>query len=335
MASRPTTGAAYGLVDQMRPGFPDVRSEIVRPDRVAVVSRYLLERWAPKLGANATLTLLALRRRCYAKTDTGEIRNTCFPRVADLAAEIGIDRTTVMRALRKLEQLGFVARERRYRLSEKSLGVSRSTDLYTVLMFEPITPEDEGRAAVLEAERIAGDGRPVTPDSAYESHSATDGGGNGGGIAQPNPSHSDTDSTPRSARRAPLSVAKCDQSSGRILRPQKIVPGEALETPFERSKGASSSNRARTRDPGSGPMDDPRIACLVQDAEQLLSDTDSRGFMIRIATLLPEDAVRTAMAETREASRDGRIRGSMAAYFTGVVKRQAEALGVSLRGRPR
>lgn len=297
------TGAKDGTEGfELAPAFPNAYAEITRPDEVIFVSRYFYRRWARRLGPVATSLLIALRRRCYLNRESGEERDICHPRVNDLAEEIGVHRTTAMRGLATLEDLGFLTRAKRFKAN--AIGMtSRLPDRCRVLLVDPIAPEDKNRAESMQLEiggPISREMRPINEQTSYEP-------------ADPVTSMI----SDRSQNATERSVAKCDR-----IRPFLESNGNNVQT--------LGTNVDKSR---SGKNLGPRVELLVQDAEQIIGDRKSRGFLILCAARMPEDVMRAAMSETKAAAADGRIRGARGSYFVGIMKRQAEDLGISLKGR--
>lgn len=293
----------------VRPAYPDARSEIVRPDLVQVTTRYFWSRWAPKLGPSGVSLLLALRRRCYLNPETGERRDWCWPSQPELAQETGLSERTVRSGLAKLETMGFIRRQPRFAPAAATggFGVSRRSDRISVLMVEPIAPEDEGRAAAIEAERLANG-----PDAWAQ-------------------------------QQLPDPVSRLVAEGGKNCRhhARQNLPGNTLhfeEALTERSPlppGTASVRRENDRTSHShdtGPVADQRRD-IVRELEDRLGDKASRGFFVLVARRLPHDVIREAVSQTLEARSRDLLRGSVAAYFTGIVKRCARERGVSLEAR--
>ena len=63
--------------------------------------------------------------------DRANTNGQCWPAIPTIAKELQLSRSTVQRALKDLEEHGFLARERRWR---KSGG--KSSNLYTLLKYQ-------------------------------------------------------------------------------------------------------------------------------------------------------------------------------------------------------
>ena len=57
---------------ELQPVYLDQKNEIVAPEKVAVISQYFLDKWAPLLGPTLTLLIIRLRRYCYFNKLTDE-----------------------------------------------------------------------------------------------------------------------------------------------------------------------------------------------------------------------------------------------------------------------
>src|SRR5262245_16783476 len=161
---------------KLEPWYKDIEDEVTQPDQVTVQSKYFWKRWARILGPVPSMLLLRLRQYCYYNRETGEKRDWCFPSQETLAHELGLDnRKTIMEALRRLEVLGFIRRERQYRLDPGTRKPRRTTDKYFIRMWDPIAPEDEGQALVLAAQHAIREApKPVEKQPApYKSEKRT------------------------------------------------------------------------------------------------------------------------------------------------------------------
>lgn len=280
----------------LEPWYKDIEDEITQPDQVTVQSRYFWKRWARILGPVASGVFLRLRQYCYYNRDTGEKRDWCWPKQETIADELGIERKTVMEALRRLEALQLVRRERQYLLDPATKKPHRTTDKYYVKMWDPIAPEDEGQALVRAAERMLRDGQqsPVPRAAAYASEKRTY-----------RPARVDK-SAVRSEERTDTAVRKTDTKSDleEILRTLNVS-----ETTKEKV-----AHRSR----------------LAEEILRQLGDRHSLGFYRKVVQLLPEPMIHTALSEVKDARLTGRLKGTAGAYFTYLVKLAAMGLSVEL-----
>ena len=128
---------------ELQPIYLDQKNEIVAPGKVAVISQYFLDKWAPLLGPTLTLLIIRLRRYCYFNKLTKEQRDWCYPKHDTLAREIGVSRWTILRELQRPVAQSFIRREKRYLYDSATKKRVRTSDMYYVAMDEPLTPDDE------------------------------------------------------------------------------------------------------------------------------------------------------------------------------------------------
>lgn len=284
---------------QVEPWYLDVRGEVVKPDQVQVTTKYFWSRWAPKLGPLSTCLLLRLRQYCYFNRATGEKRDWCFPSQDTLAQELGIQkRHTIGLALRRLEALGFVRREPNYRY-DPALGKKvRTSDKYFILMEDPIAPEDEPQAFVLAAERLLADrgfDRAVSG------------------------------SRPTAEKRPEVRAAVDNSAPMAEKRPHEAGRKTATKKDFEEVlNNVHVHGATRTED------EELRIQDLTGQLVEELGDPQSRNFYRQVAERMPETLIYMALSETKSAKREGQVKKSPGAYFTHVIKRAAERVGVKL-----
>lgn len=282
---------------QLEPWYLDIRSEIVRPDQVAIQTKYFWEHWASKLGPLLVCLLLRLRQYCYYNRATGEKRDWCFPSQESLGKEIGVHDETIRAALRKLEVLGFVRREKQYRYDARAHRSVRTTDKYFVLMEEPVAPEDEGAALGLAAERI---------------------------LSEAAPSPSNSGDAPK-AKISPYGRGTVDNRRSWAKTPPHYAGEESA------SKKSDLEGVLRTLNVSNTTKE--RVAYSSHLAAEILGqlgDRHSMGFYRRVVQLLPEAAIHAALSEVKDARLTGRLKGSPGAYFTYLVKLAAKERDISL-----
>jgi hypothetical protein len=121
----------------------------VRPNRIGW---YLATRWLPTLKPLGYAIVGALRARCYHNARTGELRNEIQVDMEELAASIGVSRTTLWREFKGNQALAqFVRRQDRYVVTKK--GPQREESVYFVAMDDPVHPDDlEKYEALRQAE---------------------------------------------------------------------------------------------------------------------------------------------------------------------------------------
>lgn len=305
----------------IEPDYPNVRDEIIEPDRVTMQTWYFWKKWAPILGPVATTLFIRLRMYCYYNRQTGELRDWCYPSQTTLAQEIGLkDKKAVMRAIRLLEEHGLVKREAQYRYDEARRKKVRTTDLYRIMMSDVLAPEDEPEVVVRMAERIM---------------------------------------TARSQQLDKLEVGPMSQKGTQVSgavdnRPPKSQKGTYYsgpkkgqeEVPLRRTPNVDNVGLHQS-DPGL--RDHPTVRQMTTDqkaykenlaleiGERLkemagdrgFKEHQSAGFHRRVAFLLPESLVNEALVATRDALDDVRsgrkqLRTGPAAYFAGIVHQVAD-----------
>jgi hypothetical protein len=133
-------------------------NEIVQPDVVFVATQYFRRNWAPRLGSNLTLLVLALRQRCYWNKKEGDStkRDWCIVDHNTLAEEIGVSRRTVINLLAQPEAGRFLQVKARYRYDNRLGKRVKAPSLYRVRMDDPLTPEDQALLENRLQEALAG-----------------------------------------------------------------------------------------------------------------------------------------------------------------------------------
>lgn len=289
----------------LQPAYLDVTNEIIKPDQVAIQTKYFWKRWAPKLGPLGTVLFLRLRQYCYYNRETGERRDWCFPSQDTLGDELGAHRETIGLTMRKLESLGLIRREPQYRYDPQLRKKVRTTDKYYVLMEDPLAPEDAPELFVRAADRMSrGEAlsawdKPKRPKSEIPT-------------LVPKPGDIPA---PKSEIPTYGAVGNSDRKSDLEGSLQRLNVGQVLEglKPKAAKRGA-----------------DPRKAALALELAEELEDERSARFYRLVAERLPENVIRAVLSETKSAYREGRIETRPGAYFTGAIKAQARELGIEL-----
>ena len=126
---------------------------ITRPDRMVFCSQYLVDRWMRELGGDALAILLFLRRRCYYNRKTGEVRDTCAVTLKEIADSCQISSSTVKRQLASNEALHkFISWQEEFAVEPKRRGLRQAANTYTVLMDDPIHPDDLEKLEAIQVE---------------------------------------------------------------------------------------------------------------------------------------------------------------------------------------
>jgi len=284
----------------IEPHYPEVRDEIIQPDRVTLQSWYFWQKWVPRLGPVPTALFIRLRMHCYYNRHTGERRDFCFPSQTKLAQEIGLkDRKVIMRALRVLEEHGLVKRESQYRYDPVTRKKTRTSDLYRVSMTDPLAPEDLGEAALLTAQRIV--------DAAQH-------------IAHEETEHGEVQSVgPKSQKGTYICCPKKGQEEVLLRSTSNNV-----------NVNAQKLDREQTQNQETDLETHALRESLAQRIAEELEDHTSLGFYRLVAEKCPEEMIWRALSETKDAYLTGRIKKSRGACFTDLIKREARERAIIL-----
>jgi hypothetical protein len=283
------------------PFFHEVANEVKQADRVRVQTEYFWRRWVPKLGPTLTVLVITLRGYCYYNRLTKERREWCFPEQDTLARDVGVSIDTIQRELKKETAQHFVRREARYRYDSEKRKKVRTADMYFVAMDDPIAEEDEGQLAIAAAERILQEQalRP-TPQSAVQV----------GGQEPPKPQSAVQVGPPKpqiAVHR--LATANCGSLN--------VTLNQILDNVLNVGRDRGRERKDLTE-------------ALVEDMLDALGDRHSLGFYRRVAERIPPEIIYRALSETKEEARVGRIRKTKGAFFTDLIKREAQEAGVGL-----
>ena len=223
----------------LHPAFRDPYNEIIEAPREVRLPWYFWAKWAPFLGPVASMVYVALRRHCYfnQKASAASGRSGfSWPGQGTLAAEIGIkDREAIRRALKLLEEHGFIRRWRDPNADQRDpiTGrlIRRATDTYEIYWEIPLIARDAVRLLLRQAGTSA-TSRPssaeVTPTqlTPVENHRVADRPPVGDVHAADEPSHgqnlADTLSEPRENHHASAGILP-GTSYSQIERNQRYV----------------------------------------------------------------------------------------------------------------
>lgn len=142
---------------ELVPFYSDIKNEIIKPERVQIVSQYFLNRWVPYLGPTLSMLVIKLRSHCYYNKITKEKRDWCYPSQERLADELGVHWHTIRRELAKTVAKHFIKREHKYVYNNALKKLVRTTDKYIITMDDPLFPEDEGLVVEKSIERMLKD----------------------------------------------------------------------------------------------------------------------------------------------------------------------------------
>lgn len=127
----------------LKPEFRDAYNEITEAHRIFVLPQYYFKNWRHVLGPIAHTLYEELRRRTFYNPETGERRDSFYATQQELTDALGLrDRGTVSRALKTLEEYGFISRKTRHYSDPQTRRPYRGADLITVYFEIPLTVGD-------------------------------------------------------------------------------------------------------------------------------------------------------------------------------------------------
>jgi len=136
----------------LRRYYGDERARVVQPDRYLPVTRYFFTSWLPILGHSAATTIIAARSLCYWNVATGDLRNVIETDMSTLAKLASVSLRTVKEVLRNELVKRYFLRYKVRRIVTQ-YGVRTAGIILQVRMDDPLTPEDQERHSLIEAER--------------------------------------------------------------------------------------------------------------------------------------------------------------------------------------
>lgn len=285
-----------------QPWFSDAREHVTRPDRLVPASVYFCERWIPKLGPTATALVLYIRAVLVTRRDTDDMGAVDLPPQSQLGLESGIGGPKRIReALRVLEGAGFLVRRARYEYDRTTGQTRHLPDRYLVAMTDPVAPEDEGRLLCVAGQRIA----------------------DGDQQAFHNPE--------RDGRNGPHTSAEKAHTRGDVGAEMAATVASACTPGPVGAETAARTLERQRRNVGTFSQSE-KANGLVDELVHELQDERSRRWFALVVGRMPEDVVRACMSEARDARRCGRLKRSAGAYFTDLIKRRADEIGVQLKG---
>ena len=335
----------------LAPAYRDHYNRLVQPDEMVGFpgSAYFWRKWVSILKPTAAAVYIVLRDIAYAHKNVPEDA-WCYPDQAELAKMLGLsDRKTIRQHLNTLEQHGFMKREKDYRsVRDQEHGgklARQRASVYHVYYEIPLVAEDavtllllrEGIANPLEINDLSSvrgnpphrsGGKPSSLVNQVE------------GIPPP----------PSTYPQEATSVGAFQQEKPPTINVKSTNVYPTLDNVREQSSPSNVPRTAR-----SSFKEDPRIASLSPleraEKDQLVreialrlnaaagdhgnAEHKSAGLHRRIAYLMPAPLVHEALMATADAVQEDRagrksLRGSPAAYFTGIVRKIAEREGIDL-----
>lgn len=310
----------------LEPAFRDEYNKLVEAHRIVPVPNYFWEMWLPVLGPVACALYIQLRRYCYHNAETGEKRETCWPKQDTLAREIGVkDPKTVRKGLVLLESHGFIQRERTKYIDRATGRPHRGSDKYRVFFEVPLVAEDAAELLIRQTTPPPSDYVPKTYSGKISLNRP----------AEPEP----VDNSPYSGKIS-LSGARENLPSRTSTRTitknvANVIDSNRLET--------ESSERTAPKRPAPMPPEErervERLAFEMGESLSAMGGSRSGGqhhsfrFHVLLASRLPESLIRTALMATRdavEAHRSGRktLGKDPSAYFAGISRNLASDQGL-------
>src|SRR5215472_816758 len=143
--------------DQIRGFYDDAR-------RAALGHDYLRRKWLPREGPLFYAFIQVMRGHCYSNPQTGEIRESCYPKVETIAKECGVDPATIHRLIQRDKTTGefrskhaqalkrFIKVQPRWLYDPQVGHKTQRSSVYLVALDDPPVPEDEHLVAAKEAE---------------------------------------------------------------------------------------------------------------------------------------------------------------------------------------
>ncbi|HLW00042.1 MAG TPA: hypothetical protein VKT82_15340 [Ktedonobacterales bacterium] len=134
--------------DQIRGFYYDAR-------RAALGHDYLRRKWLPREGPLFYAFIQVMRSFCYFNSETGELREDCWPSVPTIAARLGVDPATVHRLIQRDKTTGefisthaealkrFIKVQPRWLYNPQVGHKTQRSSVYLVAMDDPPTPEDD------------------------------------------------------------------------------------------------------------------------------------------------------------------------------------------------
>lgn len=135
--------------------------------RAALGRDYLRRKWLPREGPLFYAFIQVMRSHCYYNAQTGEIRESCYPKVETIAKECGVNAATIHRLIQRHKTTGafisqhaealkrFMKVQPRWLYDPKVGHKTQRSSVYLVALDDPPVPEDDHLVAEKEAELAA------------------------------------------------------------------------------------------------------------------------------------------------------------------------------------
>lgn len=125
------------------PFYHEAKNEITRPNHFVGCSRYLVEKWLPRLGPLGFSLVLHLRSLGYYNPATGELRDAIQINQNDLGRVLGVSLDTLQREMKRNPALGAFVRVEKFYQRNQTGHLQRLDSVYYIAMDDPLIPEDE------------------------------------------------------------------------------------------------------------------------------------------------------------------------------------------------
>ena len=157
---RTSRSSSEQVSDQIRGFYYDAR-------RTALGHDYLRRKWLPREGPLFYAFIQVMRGHCYYNAQTGEIRESCYPKVETIAKECGVDPATIHRLIQREKTTGefiskhaealkrFIKVQPRWLYDPRAGHKTQRSSVYLVALDDPPVPEDDDLVAEKEGELAA------------------------------------------------------------------------------------------------------------------------------------------------------------------------------------
>ena len=125
------------------PFYHEAKNEITRPNHFVGCSRYLVEKWLPRLGPLGFSLVLHLRSLGYYNPTTGELRDAIQINQNDLSRVLGVSLDTLQREMKRNPALSAFVRVEKFYQRNQTGHLQRLDSVYYIAMDDPLIPEDE------------------------------------------------------------------------------------------------------------------------------------------------------------------------------------------------
>ena len=156
----PGNAASARKPNRISSSSSEQESDLIRgfhydPRRAALGHEYLRRKWLPREGPLFYAFIQVMRSHCYYNAQTGEIRESCYPKVETIARECGVNPATIHRLIQRDKTTGefvsknaealkrFMKVQPRWLYDPKVGHKTQRSSVYLVALDDPPVPEDE------------------------------------------------------------------------------------------------------------------------------------------------------------------------------------------------